>query len=179
MTAKKPLRWLLFSVLFYSLLLATGCSNPMDNHFAISGSPDILKQLKINVLYLDNNTTPLLTYYNKGEVHTHQSAVEGYVLYINYNDVLFFRAYCDLNPDYFAYSKRKSITIEQVNGKFYANIVFLKSQEEQQKRYDSSTEMHSFQDAMIKYQNDFSPIAWSEQLSLEKKFRLTLSPKVR
>jgi len=146
----------------------------MNNDFAINGSPEILKQLKVNVLYLDNGTSPLNTYYNKGAVHTYTSAVEGYVLYINYNDALFFRAQCDLNPEYFDYSSKKSVTVEQIDKKFYANVVFLRKQEGREKRYDSSTQMVALNDALVQYQDEFQPVLWREPVSLEDKFKLTL-----
>lgn len=176
MTTEKSLRWLLFSALCYSLLLATSCKKTMDNEFSITANPEVLRRLKVNILYLDNGTNPLLTYYNKGEFNKYRGEVEGYVLYVNYNDVLFFRAQCDWDPEHFAYSKRKGITLEEFEGKIYANIFFLESQEKQERRYDSSTEMLSLEDAKMKYQNDFHPMSWREHLSLEKKFRLTFSP---
>lgn len=175
MITGKPLPWLLFSSLLGTVLLAASCGKTMDNNFIINGSPEILKQLKVNVLYLDNVSSPLSTYYNKGIFHKHQGAAEGYVLYVNYNDVLFFRTYSDRNPEYFEYSAKKSITIEQFDNKFHVNVIFLRDQEGQAKVYDSSTQMHTLEDAMVKYSNDFHPATWREQLSLESKLKLTSS----
>lgn len=152
------------------------CGKKMNNDFIINASPEILRQLKVNILYMDNRTNPLITYYNKGERHTHQDEVSGYVVYINYNDEWFLRASCDRNPEYFEYSAKKSIAIERREEKLYVNVIFLREQEEQEKRYDISTQMLSLQDALVKYQDDFHPVAWRKHLSLEDKLRLTLSP---
>lgn len=145
----------------------------MNNEFVVNGSPEILGQLKVNVLYFDNDTSPLFTYYKKGETHAYEGAAEGYVLYINYKDALFFRAYCDRNPEHFEYSTKKGITVEQRDEKFYANVVFLKSQEEQERRYDASTQMLTLRDALATYQDEFHPATWPKRIPLESRLGLS------
>lgn len=145
----------------------------MKNWFAIDGRDDILRKLKINVLDLDEDDNPMSTYYNEGVFLGHGGVSERCVLYLNYNEELFYRSSCDLNPEYFEYSKSKQITVERVEDRLHVNVVFLRSQETERRRYDASTQMLSWNDAAARYHDDYHPVAWVRNRSLEEKFLLT------
>lgn len=172
MTIEKPLRWLKYSVLITALLATLSCRKKMNHEFAVQARPEILGDLQVNVLYFDDHAFPLLTYYDRGHTTSYQGHASGYVLYINYRDTLFFRMYCDRNPEYFPYSDKKRIVVEQQGDHFYANVVFLARQEGHPARYDASTQLLSWAEAQERYAaNDFHPPAWGTQISLEEKFK--------
>lgn len=149
----------------------------MSHEFTIQAHPEILRDLQVNVLYFDDQAFPFLTYYDRGHVASYRGRASGYVLYINYHDTLFFRTYCDRNPEYFPYSDKKRIVIERQGDAFYANVVFLASQEGQPMRYDASTQFVTWAEAHKRYSaSDFHPPAWGTPISLEEKFKNHFPP---